>query len=127
MQFNLVLATMVFQFASALTIPALSISAELIGGDSPAGTTPTPERSLHRRATYDVLCRAGVFQNPDMDIAEVVCIAEARCQGGQDAVEVQDANGETMFQTACYGCPVITSVGGMTNGCMFKDVVHAKC
>ncbi|CAL3971542.1 unnamed protein product [Diplocarpon coronariae] len=112
MQFNIFLAAMVFQFTStfALTIPAANV-----------------ERSLHRRATYDVLCRDGVFQNPDMDIPNVVCIAEAKCQGGNLAHEVQDANGATLYQTACYGCPVITSVGSMTNGCMFKDIVYAKC
>ncbi|PVH76525.1 hypothetical protein DL98DRAFT_535588 [Cadophora sp. DSE1049] len=122
LQPHLLLSTVILLTATATTalnIPNLTSTI--------ARLTLTIDRltsTIQRRATYDVTCHSGIFQNPDEDIAEVVCQAEARCQGGTQAVGSTDADGVVHFQAQCFGCPGVEEEGGITGGCVFESMLE---
>ncbi|EKD20068.1 uncharacterized protein L3040_002254 [Drepanopeziza brunnea f. sp. 'multigermtubi'] len=129
------LASKLVLFTSALTIPAFTIPALNLPSliSIPALTVPgltirapSPSPPVQRRATYDVICRADVFQNPEEDIPQVACMADAKCQGGDMAEPVMDAQDALMYQTQCFGCPTTELAGSMVNGCSYESMLEAE-
>ncbi|KAI9051681.1 hypothetical protein LZ554_004723 [Drepanopeziza brunnea f. sp. 'monogermtubi'] len=131
------LASSLVLFTSALTIPAftipalnlpslISIPALTVPGLTVRAPSTPPPMPIQRRATYDVICRADVFQNPEEDIPQVACMADAKCQGGDMAVPITDAQGAPMYQTQCFGCPTTELAGSIVNGCSYESMLEAK-
>lgn len=51
----------------------------------------------------------------------VVCMADAKCEGGDDeAEEVVDERGDLGFEVVCTGCGTNARGAGLTDGCAFN-------
>lgn len=109
-------ALLLLTTTTAFSIPQLSANI--------ARLTTSAERltgTIQKRATYDVICRSGIFQNPDEDIAAVICQVDAKCQGGTESERTMDGNGVVYFQAQCFGCPSLEE-GTLTGGCAFESM-----
>lgn len=85
-------------------------------------TIPPITSPLQKRVTeLTVTCRNGIFQNPDEDIAEDVCVAKNKCRGGDIATEEITDEGELFWTTTCVDCP--NRAGVALTGC---EIVGTK-
>ncbi|KUJ13038.1 uncharacterized protein LY89DRAFT_687922 [Mollisia scopiformis] len=97
----------------------------------PPATNLLTHRSLlsHRRrqelptglVNATVTCRDGEFQNPDDDIAAVVCGQYYKCGDGEEAEQVQSGTGEVVWSAVCEGC-VAGQASDKVSGCVWTEM-----
>lgn len=64
-----------------------------------------------------------MFQNPDEDIRNVVCMDDAKCAGGSDDSTQLEMNGKIVDVAECTGCPV--QLSAIPSRCSFVEMVPA--